>query len=66
MQKLEQYRLFAETLTAAAQEAQPDTRDLLLRTAEAWTALADSEEISLQGGDTVVDFAQARLRMRST
>ena len=65
MQNAEQYRLFAETLAAAAETAPADTRDMLLSAANAWRALADDD--GPDGGDRsgVIDLAQARRRLRA-
>jgi protein-disulfide isomerase len=67
MQKSEQYWRFADTLMAAAQTADAQTRELLLEAAEAWRTMAATAEPDLDSAETVVDFAQAahRLRLRS-
>jgi len=68
MQNAEQYRRFAESLAVAAQSAPPETRDILLNAAQAWAALAEREAGGVDApaeSDDVIDFAQARRRLRS-
>jgi hypothetical protein len=63
VQKPEQYRQFAETLTAAALQAQDAARDMLLAAAATWRALADAAGPRTESADTVVDFADAKRRL---
>ena len=65
MKKSEQYRQFADTLAAAARDADPATHDILLETAAAWRAMALTAERPANDGQTVVDFAAAARRLRS-
>ena len=66
MKNAEHYREFAETLTVAAEHAHDATRDLLLRVAASWRALAEAEADGGAGRGSVVDLAQARrLRART-
>ena len=62
MQNAAQYREFADTLAAAAETAQPTTRDVLLAAAETWRALADAFDNPAPA--QVVDFAEAGRRLR--
>ena len=63
MEKTEQYRQFAETLTVAAQAAQDSAREMLLSAAATWRALADEIEPEFEASAEVVDFAEARQRL---
>ena len=66
MKNADHYREFAETLTAAATHAHDATRDLLLRVAQSWMALAEAETAGPAARGAVIDLAQARrLRARS-
>jgi hypothetical protein len=64
VQKPEQYRQFAETLTVAALQAQDAARDMLLAAAATWRALAEAAGPQAERLDTVVDFADARRRLQ--
>jgi hypothetical protein len=64
MHKSEQYRQFADTLAAAARDADPATHDLLLETAAAWLIFAAAADRPRDTGARVVDFAQAAQRLR--
>lgn len=64
MNNAEHYREFAETLTTAATHAHDATRDLLLRVAASWRALAEAEASGEPAQGAVIDLAQAR-RMRA-
>ena len=64
MQNAAQYREFAATLTEAAENAQPATREVLLAAAETWRVLADAFDNPVKAD--VVDFAEAGRRLRRT
>ena len=63
MEKTQQYRQFAETLTVAAQAAQESAREMLLAAAATWRSLADEIEPAFEASAEVVDFADARRRL---
>jgi hypothetical protein len=63
VEKTEQYRQFAETLTVAAQAAQDSAREMLLAAAATWRALADEIEPAFETSAEVVNFAEARQRL---
>ncbi|HEY3695733.1 hypothetical protein [Phenylobacterium sp.] len=64
MQKPEQYRQFADTLTAAALQAQDAAHDMLLSAAAAWRSLADAADPQAATQGAVIDFADAKRRMQ--
>jgi hypothetical protein len=64
MQSAQQYREFADTLAAAAQSANPATREVLMAAADTWRTLADALESPAPA--EIVDFAEAGRRLRRT